>query len=225
MFTIRPMVAMTLLAGVVLTSCGGDARRDGSVDSDAAVMDTGPGDSDAGTAMDGGAFMCELLADPTLCWNVLVGQLYECVPDEVGVLDPGRSACNFSDGTIIEFGQPLPTRIEGPPLFLPDFIVRRASGEECGAFYERGERAVAVDLVASLFVQDPGPRLKLICLSEGVPVEAFNAPFSEVIDCAFDEGLAAPGWQATIDESSITFAVVSGGNNSPDTLFACALAE
>ena len=77
---------------------------------------------------------------------------------------------------------------------------------------------------SSIFLQDPGPRLKLVCLSEGVDTEAFNAPFEEVVGCALDPGLEIPGWRATIDETSITFSVVSEGINIPETLFECALA-
>lgn len=217
------MSRLPLAASLLMyAACGGGGDRGSSGSSpdggaaDGGVADGGVADggaADAGAA-DGGeaSSTCETLADPTLCWAVAVADLYACVPDEPGVLSADRTACTFSDGTEIEFPEPLPT---SDASYLPALTVLRPDGSVCATFSESsGVRRVTAAELTATFSQEPGPVLTLRCDGEVV----FSDSFSDVIDCA-SEGVPLPSWSAELDETSASLEVRAVGQSGP--LFEC----
>lgn len=224
---LRWIAVVQVLAGAY--ACGGDDRGgDAAADAatDAQSSDSRP---DERTEAGGEVPSCDLWRDPSNCWPKAAASLYECIPDEVGTLSEDRAACTFSDGTRVDFARPLPNFLGN---HRPDFTIRTAGGDVCGAFFERDEetqngvesiRQLTAGGTVARFVQVPPVRgtpafpestLTLYC-DDAV---FLSGAFPDVLDCAF-MGVSLPGWNADFDEQQVTIGVSADGVSGP--LFVC----
>jgi len=224
---LRWFVVAPILMGSLACGEDGNGMDDGGsrdAGSDAHVTDAASEDGSTAPS-------CDLWRDPSNCWPTAATSLYECVPDEEGVLSEDRTVCNFSDGTRIEFARALPTFLGN---YRPDFTVRGPGGDVCGTFFERDEetengvesiRELMADGVVARFVQVPPVRgtptfpestLTLYCND----AEFLSGAFPDVLECAF-MGVELPGWTADFDEERAVIGV--SADSTTGALFECVI--
>lgn len=169
----------------------------------------------AASACGGSELTCELLEDETNCWASAAAAAAECLPlvTEVGVLQPDRASCTFSDGTVVVFDTPLPN--DTSDLERLGFTIE-TNGVECARFVDTFENRMELTADGQTVVSElhSGQDFHLHC-PDGTDYEA-----------AFDLLFTCPGGTAPTDGFSVTatqveFYIVSVA--TPGPLFTCAM--
>lgn len=80
---------------------------------------------------------CDYLASDDNCWTTTAEAGGECVDsEEEGVFNADLSQCTFTDGTVIDFGGPLPLAEGLPDEYLFHITVTAPSGSTCLEYVE-----------------------------------------------------------------------------------------
>lgn len=156
---------------------------------------------------------CEILEDPRNCWAAAAAAAAACLPAaaEVGVLAGDRASCSWTDGTRVQFEQPLPSQTS--ELERLAFTIER-DGTECASFVDTfmnrmelraGELGADSELHA-------GGEFHLHCL-EGTDYEA---DFDLLFTCA---PWSAPTDGFEVTPTSVTFSI--SAVTTPGELFRC----
>lgn len=145
---------------------------------------------------------CDVLADPSNCWNQAAAAAYACVSStEIGVLASDRLSCSYSDGTLITFDEALPQRTdEVRNLDSLGFTVL-SGGTQCARFVDTLNNRLEIEAGGASAVGELlGGEFTLSC-GDG---SSFSTEFGTLFDCE-GNGVTAPTDGFQVEPSSFEF--------------------
>jgi len=166
------------------------------------------------------------------CWKQLVDQIALCAPDPeaTGVFTADRTACEYADGTRVEFDTALPTSI--PSDYKWRFTVLDAEGSPCVRWDDQGETAMSADLE----VTAGGDTVAMWGTPSGLTLECpdgsayyTDAPLSVITGCGAPRDYGLPVTTIRTAPGYVGLAIALGeepsGADIEVPLFACETAQ